>query len=173
MAASVQILLSEYLHTSYRPDREFVDGELVERNVGKFEHARVQFLLALWFGRHERDWNIVGLTEQRVQVSQVKVRIPDLVLICAGSAPDVLIDPPLLVVEILSPDDTYFDVHARASEYLAMGIENVWLVDPSTRTAKVCHKEAWAETRRPEIAGTDIHVEIARLFEDLDASRRI
>ena len=34
MAASVHILLSEYLHTSYRPDREFVDGELVERNVG-------------------------------------------------------------------------------------------------------------------------------------------
>ncbi len=172
MAASVHILLSEYLQTSYRPDREFVDGELVERNVGKYEHARVQFLLAAWFSRGERDWNVIGLTEQRVQVSPAKVRIPDLLLISAGPAPDVLIAPPLLIIEILSPDDTYFDVQTRAGDYLAMGVENVWLIDPSTRTAKICHKHVWTETQRPEIAGTTIHVDVKRLFADLDASRQ-
>jgi hypothetical protein len=35
MAATTQIPLSEYLATSYRPDREYVDGEIRERNVGK------------------------------------------------------------------------------------------------------------------------------------------
>ena len=46
MATSTSLSLSEYMKTSYRPDREFVDGELRERNVGKWEHARLQALLA-------------------------------------------------------------------------------------------------------------------------------
>jgi hypothetical protein len=38
--------LADYLETTYRPDREYVNGELRERNVGKFEHARLQSLFA-------------------------------------------------------------------------------------------------------------------------------
>ena len=34
--------LSEYLATSYRPDREYVDGEVKERNVGEYDHSRPQ-----------------------------------------------------------------------------------------------------------------------------------
>ncbi len=49
MATPTQISITEYLNTSYRPDREYVDGEVRERNVGKWEHARVQALLAAWF----------------------------------------------------------------------------------------------------------------------------
>ncbi len=40
MASTTQVPVSEYLKTSYRPDREYIDGELRERNVGKWEHAR-------------------------------------------------------------------------------------------------------------------------------------
>jgi hypothetical protein len=46
MASVTQIPAAEYLKTSYRPDREYIDGEVRERNVGKWEHARVQLLLA-------------------------------------------------------------------------------------------------------------------------------
>ena len=60
MATALHIPLKKYLVTSYRPDCEYVDGEVRERNVGKWEHARVQWLLALWFGMHEKDWGIVG-----------------------------------------------------------------------------------------------------------------
>ena len=35
MAIAVQIPIAEYLRTSYRPDREYVNGEPRERNVGK------------------------------------------------------------------------------------------------------------------------------------------
>ena len=47
MASTTQIALGEYLRTSYRPDREYVDCELQERNVGKTDHAGVQALLAI------------------------------------------------------------------------------------------------------------------------------
>jgi len=32
--AATQVSLEEYLHTSYEPDMEYVDGVLVGRNVG-------------------------------------------------------------------------------------------------------------------------------------------
>jgi hypothetical protein len=69
MATSVLIPLEQYLNTSYRPDREYIDGEVVERKMGKFEHGRVQALLAIWFGSHEREWHIQTVTEWRTQVS--------------------------------------------------------------------------------------------------------
>jgi hypothetical protein len=55
--------LNEYL-ASYRPDREFVDGEIRERNVGKWEHARVQWLLAAWF-LHEKAWGASRVARNR------------------------------------------------------------------------------------------------------------
>ncbi len=62
MATSTRLSLLEYMKTSYRPDREYVDGELRERNVGKWEHARLQassaWLLAqkelVWLRSHEQ-----------------------------------------------------------------------------------------------------------------------
>ncbi len=38
----MQIPISEYLETAYQPDCEYIDGEVLERNVGKWFHARVQ-----------------------------------------------------------------------------------------------------------------------------------
>src|SRR5271170_1085083 len=109
MASATLIPVAEYLNTNYRPDREYIDGELRERNVGKWEHARVQLLLAGWFMNHESVWDVIASTEQRMLVSPTRVRIPDVVVLRPGSQQDVFTDPPLLVVEILSPDDTYSD----------------------------------------------------------------
>jgi Uma2 family endonuclease len=81
MATSTQISLLEYMKTSYRPDREYIDGELLDRNVGKWEHARLQFLLASWFRTQEEAWSVQGATEQRLRVSPSRVRIPDVMLV--------------------------------------------------------------------------------------------
>ena len=56
MAPATLLDINEYLSSSYRPDREYIDGELRERNVGKWDHARVQYLLAGWFLKHESLW---------------------------------------------------------------------------------------------------------------------
>ena len=122
-----------------------MDGEVQERNGYKWEHARLQWLLALWFGSHEKQWGITGSTELRVQVSESRVRVPDLVVLTAGAQPDVLIEPPLLVIEILSPDDTYSDTQERARDYRAMGVETVWIIDLKTRTGRTCSGAEWVE----------------------------
>jgi Uma2 family endonuclease len=168
MATATQIPLAEYLETSYRPDREYVDGEIRERNVGKWDHARVQWLLALWFGTREVAWNIVGSTEQRVRVSPTRVRIPDLVLLRPGTQRPVLTEPPLLVIEILSPDDTYSDLEERCRDYQALGVQTIWIVDPKTRTGRMCVDTHWIAAPRLELAGTPIYVDLPTLFAQID-----
>jgi len=169
MATISQISLSEYLDTSYRPDCEFIDGVVRERNVGKWEHARLQLLLAAWFYSHEQEWGITGSTEQRTKVASDRVRVPDLVILKAGPQPDVLIDPPLLVIEILSPDDSYSDTQERAQDYARMGVETVWIIDPKTRTGRVCSGAKWVEAKRLEVAGTVIFVELDSIFSQIQS----
>jgi Uma2 family endonuclease len=147
-----------------------VDGEIRERNVGKWEHARVQWLLALWFGTHEKQWGITGSTEQRVRVAENRVRVPDLVVLTAGAQPDVLIDPPLLVIEILSPDDTYSDTQERAQDYRTMGVETVWIIDPKTRTGRMCSGAEWVESSRLEVKGTPLFVNLPEIFSQLTSA---
>jgi Uma2 family endonuclease len=167
MATSTHIPLSEYLETDYRPDCEYVDGEIRERNVGKFEHARVQALLTVWFGIHEREWGVKVITEQRVQVSASRVRIPDVVVLTAGPQPDVLVDPPLLVIEVLSPKDTYSDTQERAQDYLRMGVETIWIIDPKTRSGRMCDGPQWTEATRLVVDGTPLFVELDEIFSQI------
>jgi Uma2 family endonuclease len=171
MASAVQVSVEEYLRTSYRPDRELIDGELRKRNVGKWEHSRLQVLLASWFRSCEAQWNILTATEQRVRVAGSRIRIPDLIAVRAGAQPDVTIDPPLLVVEILSPDDSYSDTPERAEDYFAMGVSTVLIIDPKTRTGRMCNREAWVSSSRLEAVGSPIYVDLQEVFAYLDQSK--
>jgi Uma2 family endonuclease len=170
MATISQIPLNEYLGMNYRPDREYVDGEIRERNVGKYEHARIQALLARWFGNHEQEWGVQVVTEQRVQVSPTRVRIPDVALLTLGAQPDVVSDPPLLVIEILSPDDSYSDTQERAQDYRSMGVETVWIIDPKTRTGRMCSGTEWVESSRLEVKGTPLYVNLPDIFSQLTSA---
>ncbi|HEY1901857.1 MAG TPA: Uma2 family endonuclease [Terracidiphilus sp.] len=172
MATTTQIALSEYLQTSYRPDREYVDGELQERNVGKTDHARVQALLAIWFGAHEEQWQIVVTTEQRIKVAADRVRIPDVTLVRPGAlSEDVLSAPPLCVIEILSPDDTYSRTWEKAQDYRKMGVAHIWLIDPGTRSGQASTMHGWQETMEFEIPGTPVRLSLVEIFRNLDRSR--
>ena len=172
MAATTQVALSEYLRTTYHPDREYVDGELQERNVGKTDHARVQALLAAWFVAHEVDWDVLVTTEQRVKVAAGRVRIPDVTLVRPGAlSEDVLSAPPLCVIEILSPDDTYSRTWEKAQDYRKMGVENIWLIDPGTRSGQASTVNGWRETMEFEIPGMQVRLNLADIFSKLDQSR--
>ncbi len=164
MATSTLVPIAEYLQTDYRPDREYIDGEIRERNAGKWEHARLQYLIGSWFGQHESVWHVMGSVGQRMQVSSRRIRIPDIVMISPQEPPEVLIDPPLLVIEVLSPADTYSDTQERANDYLLMGVQTIWIVDPKTRTARMCLGSSWIETPRLEVHGTPIYLELSEVF---------
>lgn len=123
--------LETYLHTSYRPDCDWIEGELRERNVGQFEHSNLQGELIAYFRAKREEWRVRALPEQRVRVGPRKYRIPDISVIgLDAERTPILTEPPLLVIEIMSPDDTAADLHDRCLEYLQMGVKNIWVFDP-------------------------------------------
>src|SRR5271170_5825990 len=168
MATSTRLSLLEYMKTSYRPDREYVDGELVVRKVGKWEHARLQALLAVWMGSQEKTWSVKVATEQKVKVSALRVRIPDVMLVSRGPQPQIIVEPPVLMAEILSPDDTYTETQSRSADYLRMGVPCVWIIDPTSRTGRQCVGDAWTAADVLGAPGTEIRVNLLQLFVDLD-----
>ena len=172
MATAVQIPLAEYLATNYEPDMEYVDGELVERNVGKWDHSRVQTLLVIMLSNaYEASLKVWPSTEWRFQVSPTRVRIPDVTLVYAGPQPDVLQDAPLLVIEVLSPGDSYATTKRKCAEYVALGMRTVWIVDPETRTAQVWRDGGWYEEDVLRVEGTPIELELRALWARLDGVR--
>ncbi len=48
MASRTLISVEEYLRTSYRPDCDYVDGEVLERNVGELDHSWLQTALSAY-----------------------------------------------------------------------------------------------------------------------------
>jgi len=138
MSAGTLISLEEYLRTSYSPDREFRDGVLVERNVGDNSHAELQSLLATYINRRRKQWHVLAYTELRIKVRGDWYPIPD---VCVYPLPKpeerYPSQPPLLWIEILSPDDRMRDVWAKAEELLKCGVRYVWIIDPVTLASEL------------------------------------
>jgi len=134
VATAQLVSLEEYLRTSYRPDCDYIEGELRERNVGQYDHSRLQFLILLALGRKEEEWQIHTLPEQRLRVGQRRYRIPD-ILVLDGAAPrtSVIETAPLLCIEILSPDDRMSEILERAGDYLSMDVPETWIFDPAKK----------------------------------------
>lgn len=122
------ITLDEYMSTSYSPDCEYIDGVVVERNVGQGKHAYTQSRLLLKLNQLMAPKSVLVLVDQRVRVSLTRVRIPDVCVI--EGLEEVVTKPPLLCVEVLSPDDRWNRVIASVSDYQMMGVPCVWVIDP-------------------------------------------
>jgi Uma2 family endonuclease len=171
MATSTHISIFEYLNTGYDPDLEYVAGQLVERNVGKWEHGRTQALLGAWFGQHEEEWKIQTATGVRTRVVWTRVRLPDVLLVGLAAQPPVIEEAPVLAVEILSDGDTLTATKKKCDEYIAMGAKGIWIINPMNRTAWHWDGKDWKQAARLEVAGTPIYVEIQYLWDRLDKAR--
>jgi Uma2 family endonuclease len=89
-------------------------------------------------------------------------------LVSRGPQPEIIVEPPVLVVEILSPDDTYTETQSRSADYLRMGVPCVWIIDPTSRTGRGCIGDAWTAADVLAVPGTEIRVNLLQLFADLD-----
>lgn len=130
------VSVEEYLHTDYEPDCEYVDGVLVDRNVGEKDHSKSQRNILLYFHERSKAWNLFVIQELRVQVSRTRFRVPD-VCVVLGPEPDeqILTKPPFLCVEVLSPEDRMSRIESKIDDYVKFGVAYVWVVDPQTHKA--------------------------------------
>lgn len=174
MASSTAVPLDEYLHTIYEPDCDYVDGEVIERNVGEYQHAMLQGILIRILYELARTLPIRIAPELRMRTSRTRFRIPDVCVMLKTQRPEpVLSHPPFLCIEILSPEDRMSRVIERVKEYLAFGVNHVWVIDPETRTAYAYADEEGREVRdRLETGDPSISISLAELFSELDESSK-
>lgn len=158
MGISALVSVEEYLKTSYRPDCDYIDGEVRERNTGERDHSRMQALLVAYFVAREKKLGISVFPEQRVQVKPTRFRIPDLCVVLGFPDEQIFRKPPFLCIEILSPGDTVQALQDRIDDYLSFGVPYVWVVNPQSLrgwiyTNEGAHeaKEGVLRTANPEI----------------------
>jgi Uma2 family endonuclease len=170
MSTTALIPVEQYLATSYRPDCDYVDGEVQERNFGEFEHATLQGEVLGWFRQHAKQWKIRVLPEQRINISSSRYRVPDVTVLRADQPVEkIFTAPPLLVVEIQSPKDTLKRIRECVNEYVAFGIQNIWLIDPYEREAFRCTANGFDKASELTIPNTPIFLPLAEIFKALDA----
>jgi Uma2 family endonuclease len=117
-------------------DRDYVDGEVVERNMGELPHARIQAELLIRLAGFAKGLGLQVLPEIRLQVAPTRFRVADVGVWRAGSiGTPIPAIAPFLVVEILSPEDRLIRLQPKIQEYLAHGVEWVWVIDTDERRA--------------------------------------
>ena len=107
MSTKVLIDAREYLKTSFDgPDCEYLDGEIVERNMGEIPHSDVQMNLSYLLRQLRSRLGIRVNPEIRIQISPQRYRVADIAVWRNDDIGDAIPKiPPFLAIEILSPED--------------------------------------------------------------------
>jgi len=137
MSTKVQMDVEEYLRTSFDgSDCEYLDGEIVERNMGELPHGDVQVNLAVLLRQLRQQLGIRVVTEIRIQIHSRRYRVADLGVWRDDNIGTGIPTVPLfLAIEILSPEDRMVRMLPKIQEYLSIGVEWVWVIDPEEKSA--------------------------------------
>lgn len=132
------VSLEQYLNTAYEPDRDFVDGVLVERHVGTQRHGLFLAALAGFYGQYMNSHRIAVFIATRLLVDAAtgRHRVPDLMVVeVPVTKGKVVTDVPAVVVEIKSPDDTFDDILNRCFDYERLTVRTILVMDPDNHRA--------------------------------------
>ncbi|MGD1092291.1 MAG: Uma2 family endonuclease [Bryobacteraceae bacterium] len=140
MVSRSAVPVDQYLVTSFPDlDREFHDGEVVECSLPDYLHSRAQALLIVFFEALRKRLSVYAYPELRLKLREALYLIPDVAVFCpAPPADGIPCTPPLIAIEVLSPDDRLAVVREKPEEYRAWGVKHVWLVDPHSRRMYTC-----------------------------------
>jgi Uma2 family endonuclease len=125
---------------------ELVEGVLVEKVMGFMESAvAVDLINVLGPFVRRHDLGIVAGADGTLKLMPRLVRIPDVSFISWDQLPAheypteaIPMLYPDLAVEVLSEGNTEEEMERKLKEYFLAGSRLVWLIDPETRTARVC-----------------------------------
>jgi Uma2 family endonuclease len=166
MATGTSVSVQEYLHTPYQPDCDYVDGVVVERNLGELDHAKLQMAVSAWFFERRRQLGLHVYLSLRVQVSPTRFRVPD-VCVVVGEEPreQILTKPPFLCIEVLSVEDRLNAQQKRCRDFVTFGVPYVWILDPRKQKADLVTADGIREITELRTEHPEIVVPLAALFE--------
>lgn len=168
MASKTLIPVSEYLRMSFDgPDREYVDGEIIERHLGSKRHAKAQRRLSRFLDNLSDRHSLHPFPDMRVKISERRYRVPD-ISVYFGDEPaeNVPSYPPDIAVEIVSEDDRHVEIVEKLAEYHAWGVKHIWSADPWTRRLFIFDEHGYHEVPAFELPEFDAKISAAELFEN-------
>lgn len=175
-----KLTLQEFLSLPESDNRcEFVDGEIVTKMSPTSPHSRAQKrllrLLDDWYensgqGEVNPEWTVV-LIRHGVDWAPV----PDLTYISQSRVPTDWDEEgpcpgiPELVVEIISPGQTFGELTEKATNYLLAGVERVWVVDTKAQSVTIFCRDDLPQTFRGDGTISDsllpgLVLPVARIF---------
>lgn len=143
-----KLSLEEFLNLPESGDRyELVDGSLVPKMTPTTPHSRTQ----KWLLRFLDDWcEQTGIGEVNPEWAVALKRrgvdwspVPDLTYISFDRVPPdwdgegVCPGIPMLVIEIISPGQTFGEMTQKATDYLQAGVDRVWVFDPKAQSVTI------------------------------------
>jgi Uma2 family endonuclease len=169
MPGATLVSIEEYLSSSYEPDCDYVDGVLEERNLGEYDHGNLQTALSAYLKYRARSWNVRVIVELRIRVSATRVRVPDICVILRDreieQAPS---KPPLVCIEVLSPEDRWPRAEKRTQDFLAMGVERVWVFDPKKGEVFEYTRSGRRKVTEDLLDAPPVSIRISELMAELD-----
>jgi Uma2 family endonuclease len=159
MATTSFLTVDQYLKMHFEDrEPEFVRGELIERSMPTSMHAWLTHLLSMRL--HGAGFCLIGV---RCCLAEDVIRIPDLALF-DRFPPRVPVSPPMLVIEITSPDDRLEEMLLKLDQYLEWGVEHIWVVQPELKKFHVYDVRGLTEVRQFELA--DLRIDRDQLFAE-------
>ena len=164
MATKALITPEQYLATHFEREPELVHGEIVERSLPNFPHGDLQLELGSRLRALRHSFPVFTGVEVRVRIAADLYRIPDISL-WEGAEPEKLpSSPPLLVVEVVSPDDRVNDLLQKLAEYRSWGVRHIWLVEPELKQIHVYENGSLTRVPRFELEQFGFAVTAEELF---------
>jgi Uma2 family endonuclease len=148
-----------------------VDGRIEDRNGGEYDHGLLQTLLGTIFTNNRGPWGVTAVSDVRAQVKQTRFRCPDVSVLRFGAPREpILTHPPLIAIEILSPEDRMYRIQEKIDDYLDFGIDNIWILNPATRRAWNADRFGTHVVQNGELTvpGTPIRIDLSELLAELD-----
>jgi Uma2 family endonuclease len=154
------------------PDGDFyelVDGRLVERKMSiwsSYVAGMIFHLLNSFCREHHLGWVLPeGTSFQCFPAYPGKVRRPDTAFIrlqrlslAQATTEGHCSVAPDLAVEVVSPNDTVYEIDEKVREFLDAGVPLVWVVNPDQRTVAI-HRAGGVSVilrENDEISGEDV-----------------
>lgn len=166
---TTHLSLEEYLRTDYEPDCDYVDGELEERNAGELNHSVALAFFIGGFAAHGERSDLEAYPVLRLRVSPTRIRVAD-VAILPPKIPFEAVPtrPPIAIIEVLSPEDRVSRYQQRLDDYRAMGVVNVWVIDPMRRKAYDCSQGGWQPADKLLITNPPVEIPLDPLWKKLN-----
>ncbi len=152
---------------------ELVKGKLELMNPPTFRHLLISKFIEQNFDEQIKLLNLPWMCfrEAGIRTGWRKSRLSDVYVVTSEQVIEFLDEsavcqsPPLLVVEVVSPESVKRDYRYKRSEYAALEILEYWIVDPIELKVTVL---LWEEGLYEDTEFTDSQKIISRIFPQLN-----